>query len=112
MSTKNLYKISNLLLNQLHLFILSMSSKKNFLGPKSMVGIATWNVYTIFESGNTAQVTKEMERYNLDTLRVSKCRWTSAGRKTTGFCSKEKKIFMPILLFYYQPKYGKISCGQ
>ena len=74
----------------------AMSSNKSFLGPKSMVRIATWNVRTMFETGKAAQVTKEMQRYNLDILGVSECRWTGAGRKTIRdgftilFSGKEK----------------------
>ena len=37
----------------------------------------------MFETGKTAQVTKEMVRYDLGILGVSKCRWTGAGRKKT-----------------------------
>ena len=37
----------------------------------------------MFETGKTAQVTKEMVRYDLDILGVSECRWTGAGRKKT-----------------------------
>ena len=40
----------------------AMSSRRSFLGPKSMVRLATWNVRTMFETGKTAQVTKEMVR--------------------------------------------------
>ena len=40
----------------------------------------------MFETGKTAQVTKEMERYDLDILGVSECRWTGAGRKKTRDC--------------------------
>ena len=62
----------------------AMSSRRNFLGPKTMVRLATWNVRTMFETGKTAQVTKEMERCDLDILGVSECRWTGAGRKKTS----------------------------
>ena len=61
----------------------AMSSRRSFLGPKSMIRLATWNVRTMFETGKTAQVTKEMVRYDLDILGVSECRWTGAGRKKT-----------------------------
>ena len=61
----------------------AMSSRRSFLGPKSMVRLATWNVRTMFETGKTAQVTKEIVRYDLDILGVSECRWTGAGRKKT-----------------------------
>jgi len=57
----------------------AMSSRRSFLGPRTMIRLATWNVRTMFETGKTAQVTKEMERYDLDILGVSECRWTGAG---------------------------------
>ena len=37
----------------------AMSSRRSFLGPKTMVRLATRNVCTMFETGKTAQVTKE-----------------------------------------------------
>ena len=62
----------------------AMSSRRSFLGPKTVIRLETWNVRTMFETGKTAQVTKEMERYDLDILGVSECRWTGTGRKRTG----------------------------
>ena len=62
----------------------AMSSRRSFLGPKTVIRLATWNVRTMFETGKTAQVTKEMERYDLDIFGVSECRWTGTGRKRTG----------------------------
>ena len=69
-----------------------------------MVRLATWNVRTMFETGKTAQVTKEMERYDLDILVVSECRWTGAGRKKTSdgftilFSGKENAHDMQMVL--------------
>ena len=55
------------------------------MGPKRRYDLQhAWNVCTMFETGKTAQVTKEMERFHLDILGVSECRWTGTGRKTTG----------------------------
>jgi len=56
----------------------ALSSRRRFLGPKTMIRLPTRNVRTIFETGKTAQVAKEMERYDLDILGVSECRWTGA----------------------------------
>ena len=33
--------------------------------------------------GKTAQVLKEMQRYNLDILGISECRWSGSGRLKT-----------------------------
>jgi len=60
-----------------------MNSRRSFLGPKTMIRLATWNVRTMFETGKTAQVTKEMEIYDLDILGVSECRWTGSGTRRT-----------------------------
>ena len=62
----------------------AMSSRRSFLGPKTIIRLATWNVRTMFETGTTAQFTKEMERYDPVILGVSECRWPGAGRKRTG----------------------------
>ena len=38
----------------------------------------------MFKTGTLAQVTSEMNRYNLHILGVSERRWTGAGRQRTG----------------------------
>ena len=55
----------------------------SFLKPKALVRIGAWNVRTMYEPAKTAQVTSEMERYNIDILGISECRWTGAGRQMT-----------------------------
>jgi len=40
-----------------------------------MHNIGIWTVRTMYGVGRTAQVVKEMRRYNLDMLGISKCRW-------------------------------------
>ena len=37
----------------------------------------------MYSVGKTAQVVKEMERYNLDILGISECRWSGSGRLKT-----------------------------
>ena len=54
--------------------------KESLLGPKAKIRIGAWNVRTMFETSKTAQVLKEMQRYNLDILGISECRWTGTGR--------------------------------
>ena len=53
---------------------------KSFANPKKMLRIGNWNVRTMYSVGNTAKVVKEMQRYNLDILGISKCRWCGSGR--------------------------------
>ena len=79
----------------------AMSSRRNFLWPKTMVRLATWNVRTMFETGKTAQVTKEMERYDLDILGVSECRMAKEGRRQVmvlQFCFLARKMPMQTVL--------------
>ncbi len=45
------------------------------LSPKAFVKIGKRNVRTMFETGNCAQVIKEMQRYGISILRISEMRW-------------------------------------
>ncbi|KAL7392397.1 hypothetical protein ABVT39_024274 [Epinephelus coioides] len=38
----------------------------------------------MYETSKLAQVTNEMERYRLDILGISECRWTGSGRQSTN----------------------------
>jgi len=48
--------------------------KESLLGPKDKLCIGAWNVRTMYETSKTAQVTNEMQNYNLDILGISECR--------------------------------------
>ena len=61
-----------------------MGVNSSLLEPKHNIKIGTWNVRTMWEPSKTAQVLKEMERYCLDILGVSECRWTGSGRITNS----------------------------
>ena len=50
--------------------------------PRKEIRIGAWNVRTMYESGKTAQVTKEMVRYKVNILGVSEMRWTDSGMVT------------------------------
>jgi len=39
-----------------------------------------WNVRTLYAIGKSAQISKEMQNYNLDILGISECRWTELGK--------------------------------
>ena len=56
---------------------------KSFANPKKMLCIGNWNVRTMYRVGKTAQVVKEMQRYNLVILGISECRWSGSGRLKT-----------------------------
>ena len=51
--------------------------------PKHQQRIACWNVKTMYQLGKTAQVCREMRRYNIDILGVGECRWTGFGKIQT-----------------------------
>ena len=55
----------------------------SFANPKKMLRIGNWNVRTMYSVGKTAQVVREMQRYNLDILGISECRWSGSGRLKT-----------------------------
>lgn len=52
---------------------------KSFANPKIMLPTGNWDVRTKYNVGKTAQLIKEMQRYNLDILGISECRWSGCG---------------------------------
>ena len=54
----------------------------NLLFPKTVTRIGTWNVRTLYETGKSAQVAREMDRYGMEVLGLSEVRWTSCGQVT------------------------------
>ena len=50
--------------------------------PKHQVRVAAWNVNTMYQTGKTAQVVKEMKRYSIGILGISEMRWTESGIMT------------------------------
>ena len=57
-----------------------------FLSTRKTLNIGTWNVRTMYETRETAQVTAEMWRFNLAVLGLCETRWTQSAqlRLTTG----------------------------
>ena len=53
------------------------------LSTKHLTRVGSWNVRTLYESSKLRQVLKEMERYKLDILGISECRWTGSGKMTS-----------------------------
>ncbi|GFS18252.1 craniofacial development protein 2 [Elysia marginata] len=64
---------------------------KEVLNAKTKTRIGFWNVRTMFETGKLAQVTSEMNRYNLHILGVNESRWTGTGRYKTNTGHRSKK---------------------
>ena len=56
------------------------------LTTRKTLNIRMWNIRTMFESGKTAQVAREMHNYNLVLLGLCETRWKQSGklRLTTG----------------------------
>ncbi|KAI8503757.1 hypothetical protein Bbelb_187280 [Branchiostoma belcheri] len=50
------------------------------LTPKTTIKIGSWNTRTMYETGRTAQVAKEMRSYNISLLGLSETRWLQAGQ--------------------------------
>ena len=57
-------------------------TKSNIISAKLATKVATWNVRTLFQAGNLAQVTREFERYGLHILGIAEARWTGSGKET------------------------------
>ena len=55
-----------------------MKRKKSFLSPKHCVKFAVWNVQTLNEQAKGIKLAKEMERYHIDILGVSECRYVGS----------------------------------
>ena len=78
---------------------------KSFANPMKMLRIGNCNIRTIYGVGKTAQVVKEMQRYNLDILGISECRWSGSGRLKTQtgklFCIRvEMTTFTKVALHW------------
>ena len=47
--------------------------------PKEFIRVSCWNVRTMYVTGKTAIVPREMKNYHLDILGISELRWTGCG---------------------------------
>ena len=48
--------------------------------PKVSVNIGCWNVRTLYSIGKSAQLAREMDKYKIDVMGISECRWTGQGK--------------------------------
>ena len=55
------------------------SPTESLAKPKHQVRVAAWNVKTMCQMGKTAQVVREMERYNISILVISEMRLTESS---------------------------------
>ena len=56
--------------------------RTNLLSSKNVSMIGVWNIRTLYETGRTAQVAREMDTFQLDIMGLSKVRWTPSGKMT------------------------------
>ena len=56
------------------------SAQTTLLTAKIKTRIGTWNIRTLYEAGKSAQVSREMHRYNLKMLGLCETRWNGTGR--------------------------------
>jgi hypothetical protein len=50
--------------------------------------IGCWNVRTMYQTGKAAQISREMDRYNIEILGLSEVRWPTSG-STRLECGKK-----------------------
>ena len=48
--------------------------------PKVNVNIGCWNVRTLYSIGKSAQLAREMDKYKIDVMGISECRWMGQGK--------------------------------
>ena len=56
------------------------SAQTTLLTAKSKTRMRTWNIRTLYEAGKSAQVSREMHRYNLKMLGLCETHWNGTGR--------------------------------
>ena len=52
---------------------------KPLIHPKYTMKIGTWNIRTLYRSGNIAQVAREMKRRGIDVMGISETHWMGQG---------------------------------
>ena len=50
------------------------------LTPRTLARLATWNIRTMYETGKTIQVAREMKNYKMGVLGLSETRWLPSGQ--------------------------------
>ena len=50
------------------------------LTPRTLIRLATWNIRTMYDTGKTIQVAREMKNYKIGVLRLSETRWLQSGQ--------------------------------
>ena len=73
--------------SQMEVWILTMSLTK----PNVNVSIGCWNVRTLYSMGKSAQLAREMDKYKIDVIGISECRWMGQGKVKLN--TRESLIF-------------------
>ena len=65
--------------------------------PKQELNIGNWNVRTLYQASNSAQVGREIERLKIDILGISETYWTGQGKtqiedKTIIYSGRDDQI--------------------
>ncbi|XP_060069052.1 craniofacial development protein 2-like [Ylistrum balloti] len=58
----------------------TLEQTRSLVHPKSTTKIGNWNVRTLYQSGNVAQVAREMTRRDKDIMGISETHWTGRGK--------------------------------
>ena len=53
------------------------------LKPRHMIQIGNWNVRTMYATGKTEQIARELRNNKLKIMGISEARWTGSGKMTT-----------------------------
>jgi hypothetical protein len=56
------------------------SLQTNLISTKAKSRIGTWNIRTLYEASRSAQVAREMRKYNIKVLGLCETRWNSSGQ--------------------------------
>ena len=55
------------------------------LTPRTTARVATWNIRTMYKTGKTIQVAREMKNYKIGELGLSETRWLQSGQLRISF---------------------------
>ena len=53
---------------------------RSLTSPRHQLRVGVWNTRTMYETGRTGQVIKEMQRYRLNIMGISEVRWEGSGK--------------------------------
>ena len=57
-----------------------ITRKESLVHPRKQIRVACWNVRTMYAPGKAMEIDRAMDKFNIDILGVSECRWLGAGK--------------------------------